>query len=286
MAFDPAAYAASLAGGSSPSAGEFDPAAYAASLAPSQSGGSETPDFPAERMSASEDGPSLLEAGVRGAANGATLGFRDEITAGLRSLLGAKTYQEALGEEREADDRARKAHPWGFGIGQVLGGFAAPGVGEVVGGAGLASSIARGAVVGGVAGLGNSTSEDLSGKLSDAARGGVMGAGIGAILKGAGGLAEGAEGRVAERAAQAENVPAKGIVDRAVDAGLLFHHPVGFVAKKASGLAIKGADQLLAKISAAARNGEPIASLVKEAAASGIPKTAVAAAVAGNSEAE
>ncbi len=269
MAFDPDAEMAGFAASSKPS---FDPDAEMANFATE-------PAAPEK-----EDKPSLLEAVARGAGQGATLGLKDEITAGLESLLTTKTYRQSLEESRANDEKARKAHPWGFGISEALGSLAVPGIGEVAEGAGLASQAARGAAVGAISGAGHSEADDVAGVAKDAAKGGLLGAGIGAIVgSGVNAATQGAEARVAERAADAGKDAAGGF-KKALDMGILFHSPVAYVAKKGGEKLAAGADEILAKLGAAARNGEPVSKYIQQAIEAGIPRAAVASAVAQASE--
>ncbi len=227
-------------------------------------------------------GPGVVESVARGVKQGVTLGFGDEITGAIESALTTKTYQQARNEARANDEAAKKAHRWGFGIGEVLGGFAAPipGAGE----AGLAAMAARGAAVGGISGLGNSeadlTKGDVGGAAKDVAYGAGIGAALGAGIGAAGKIAQGADGRSAARAADGA-VEGSGKVTKAIDAAHMFASPASFVAKKAGGAVIKGADEMLAKIARAAREGQPMAKLIQGAIDAGVSKAQVAAAVAG-----
>jgi hypothetical protein len=62
----------------------------------------------------------------RGVADGLTLGYADNISAGVQSLFTNKTYKDALKAElaksKEADDRS----PWLYGGGQIVGFIANP----------------------------------------------------------------------------------------------------------------------------------------------------------------
>lgn len=55
--------------------------------------------------------PSRAEAAVRGAAQGLTFGFSDEMEAGLRSMVGDERYEEALKEVRDEYEAAREEYP-------------------------------------------------------------------------------------------------------------------------------------------------------------------------------
>lgn len=148
-------------------------------------------------------GPSQGEAAARGFAQGATLGFGDEVV-GLAGAAGAALggsgvdpeflrlygpdgYTEARDEDRAANSAAGAAHPLTF-MGSYLGGgllpvlaagAAAPG--EFAGAAGAAE---LGAGLGAVAGAGDSLR--LQDMPADAVKGGVLGGVLGPALHGAG----------------------------------------------------------------------------------------------------
>lgn len=119
---------------------------------------------------------SKLESGLRGLAQGASLGFADEITGGLESLLTDKTYEQARDESRANYAKAEKDNPLTYGAGQVGGGIAStvalPGAG-----------VGRLAAIGAAQGFGGSDAADASGMIKDAFKGSVIGAGAGAVGK-------------------------------------------------------------------------------------------------------
>ena len=144
--------------------------------------------------------PGYAESATRGALQGATLGYSDEIAggieAGTRSALrffGSdiedKTYQQARDEARAKNERAQKANPWTYGIGEVGGGVATalvPGLG-VAKGAGLGLNIVKGAGLGAAAGFGTSTAPIVADKegntdLGRAATDVAIGAGLGGAV--------------------------------------------------------------------------------------------------------
>src|SRR5688572_11310673 len=85
----------------------------------------------------SDEDPGLLESAGRGALQGVSFGFADEISGVLRSAFGPKTYTQARDEARARDKAAKEAHPIGFGLSEVLAS-----VGTGVGTAGLAAKAA------------------------------------------------------------------------------------------------------------------------------------------------
>lgn len=149
-------------------------------------------------------GPGYLESGARGLAQGASLGFADEISGAAESLFTDKPYAQARDESRANFKRAEEANPMTYGAGQIGG---AVGTAFVPGmqGAGLAKLAGMGAA----AGLGISEADLTQGDVMGAARDTAIGAGTGlaagAIAKGASSLI-GSAGRglqgVADDAAQ------------------------------------------------------------------------------------
>jgi hypothetical protein len=66
--------------------------------------------------------PSMGEAALRGAAQGATFGFADEAEAGLRSLKEDRPYKEVLNEVRSEYDIAEREQPVASLLGNIGGG--------------------------------------------------------------------------------------------------------------------------------------------------------------------
>ncbi len=125
-----------------------------------------------------DSGPSKLESFGRGVAQGGTLGFADELTALLESALSSKKYNQALGESREAYKQAAEANPKTSFLGELgggLGAMAIPGLG-IGKEAQLAELIGKGALFGGIQGVGKSESNTVGGNVAS----GVVGAGLGA----------------------------------------------------------------------------------------------------------
>ena len=133
-----------------------------------------------------EDTPGLLEAGVRGLAQGATFGFADEISGALESAFTRKTYTQARDEARSRNKAAEEAHPWGYGLGSILGtgatGLATGGLAAGAAKLGTAGVAALAAGEGALQGVGASDAEDAGGVLKDAAVSGVVGGAMGAGL--------------------------------------------------------------------------------------------------------
>lgn len=134
--------------------------------------------------------PGRLEAGLRGAAQGATLGYSDEITGLLESAFTDKTYGQARDESRNANVAAQRANPGTYLSGEVGSAFI-PGLGTLGALARaprLAAGLTRtgaaaltGLLDGTVAGGGYSEAEDPFGIAQDAALTGgasALGAGV------------------------------------------------------------------------------------------------------------
>lgn len=123
--------------------------------------------------------PSQLESGVRGLAQGASLGFADEATAGLESLFTDKTYQDALKESRDNYHAAEKANPATYMTGNVAGAVGTafiPGLNVAKAGT-FAGRLGTAALGGGLTGLGNSEAADAKDLAMDTGAGALMGMG-------------------------------------------------------------------------------------------------------------
>ena len=112
-------------------------------------------------------------------AQGAALGFGDEVEAAVRALSPTVTYEEALEEIRRSISTAKKSFP-GQAAALEIGGALIPGLAAApfTGGGSLLPTLGRaaaiGAVEGGIYGLG--TGEGVKGKLTEGAKGAVTGA--------------------------------------------------------------------------------------------------------------
>lgn len=137
-----------------------------------------------------------LESAARGAAQGASLGFADEITGALEALGTDKTYQQARDESRANYDLAREANPKMTIAGELAGGIGGaflPGMG-LAKGAGLLKEGLYGAKLGAAAGAGYSKADLTKGEsghllgdiLHGAEFGGVAGLGMGTLTRGVG----------------------------------------------------------------------------------------------------
>lgn len=148
---------------------------------------------------------SKTESGLRGAAQGATFGFADELTGGGESfmdLLGGNTdvmdnYKKHRDESRANYKQAEEENPLTYLAGNLAGGLAVPvpGIGAAKG---IGAMAKQGAIAGGLFGLGTSEKEmtdptdvknltNAGGDIIEGAGiGGLLGAGMGAVGKGLG----------------------------------------------------------------------------------------------------
>lgn len=132
------------------------------------------------------------ESFIRGAAQGASFGFADEITAGGEALITGKPYREALKESRANYDAARADNPKTYLGGNLAGGVATsliPGVGFAKGASAVAN-IGKAAVLGGAAGAGLSEANPLESpdQLKEFGKDIGKGAAIGGLAQGGFGL--------------------------------------------------------------------------------------------------
>lgn len=148
---------------------------------------------------------STGDALLRGAAQGSTLGFADEMTGaagGLYDYIQGKlgnrgdislsdAYHTRRDSARKADAKAEAEHPYATLAGQALGGIGTavvPGLSALnVGkGAGLVEAAAKGAALGGIVGAGNAKeiTDVPSGVLSGAATGAAIGGGLNRLGRG------------------------------------------------------------------------------------------------------
>lgn len=161
--------------------------------------------------------PSALASAARGVAQGASLGFADEISAGVRSLFDpTRSYTDIRDELRDRDRLAREANPAAFMAGEIGGGltsllvpagaaFRAGAAGAK--GIGMLRAGAAGAAIGGLSGAGSSegttAAEIARDAIPGAIAGGVVGGGISAVgalaRKGAMKFGEGAAVRSTRR---------------------------------------------------------------------------------------
>ncbi len=168
----------------------------------------------APRPQAKAEGADLggmVNAAVRGGAQGASLGFADEATAGVGGLyqyakakLGLRgditlpdAYHTMRDAIRRADVQAAEDHPAVYIGGEVAGGLGtafAPGLGALnVGkGAGLIEAAGKGAIQGGLVGAGQAKEiTDVPGEAYRGAKvGAVVGGGLNLLGRGAAAVAE------------------------------------------------------------------------------------------------
>jgi hypothetical protein len=166
------------------------------------------------KAAASAPEVSKLESGWRGATQGATLGFGDEMSGGVGAGLELfnptdpneakkslwdrlskvkENYQTYRDSQRQQNEAAQETNPVSYGTGELAGSI----VPIALGGSGLAArtalsapvrNIALNTGVGSLSGLGTSNSADISGDLANTAVGGGTGLILGSTFEGAGAL--------------------------------------------------------------------------------------------------
>lgn len=148
----------------------------------------------------------FLDNVVRGVAQGATLGFMDEIAAAARTGAGMwGNYGEALAQERARDAEFRRESPVASTVANIAGGIASP-AGRIAAfnparAASLPGAMVRGGAggvaLGGTAGFGEGEG-GVADRVMNAANGAVIGGTVGAalppVIRGAGAVG-GAVGR-------------------------------------------------------------------------------------------
>lgn len=136
---------------------------------------------PAAAPAKTAEGPNMLEAGARGAADMLTFGLSDEIGAGVRTGFGLwGDYDKDVEAVRRNNAAAQAAHPWAYMGGQVAGAIPTmfiPGV-NAVRGASLGAKVAKGALVG--SGMGaaygyGSGEGGVINRAAEAVKGGIIG---------------------------------------------------------------------------------------------------------------
>lgn len=144
---------------------------------------------PAQQISS--DDPSLLDSAIRGGTQGLSLGFADELTGGVNAigdkLSGSDTpfldaYVKHRDSYRAADEKAKKAHPWGYGGGELVGTLPTLLAGGELVGLGRLGIAGRGALEAGTMAAGSSNADLTKGEVvpfaKDVAGSAVTGAGI------------------------------------------------------------------------------------------------------------
>lgn len=107
-----------------------------------------------------------FEAGARAVAQGMTLGFSDEIIAGMRSAFGDRTFEEELKSEQKKLNKSEEAYPITTIVGELAGG-------AITGGALLKGigAVAKGANLVGKAGKIAKAAETVGSKIPKGAKG-------------------------------------------------------------------------------------------------------------------
>jgi hypothetical protein len=190
-----------------------------------------------------QDKYTEVESGLMGAAQGASLGFADELEGAARATYEKlsdpfsdsfkKVYEAKRDTARERYDIAESQNPKSFMAGEVGGGLATafiPGAG-VAKGASLLGSAAKMAAMGGVTAAGLSkhsaykSPDDLEAFAKDvglgAATGGITQAATGGLAKAGPALYDYLKSTAAQRAVKAATGQNKAVIKKAVKSGTL-----------------------------------------------------------------
>lgn len=130
---------------------------------------------------------SPVESAIRGGAQGLSMGFADEATARLESILKGVPYEQALQESRQAYKQAQEANPVTYTGSEIVGGvapFLFPAAGQFAAGKTLLQGVTRGAGIGAVSGLGFSEEKDIGGIAQDVGIGGITGGALPVVGRG------------------------------------------------------------------------------------------------------
>lgn len=152
---------------------DFDPDKY---LQEGSSAGGSADAFDPDKYLSDTRDVSGWESAARGVAQGASLGFADEIAGAAESLFTDKTYEQARDESRANFKRAKEVNPNAYLAGEFGGGAATMLVPGMAAAKSLRAAAATGAALGGTAGLGASEGETIDELAKDT----LMGVGIGA----------------------------------------------------------------------------------------------------------
>lgn len=156
--------------------------------------------------------PDEWESAGRGALQGATMGFGDEIYGAYKGLTDGDLTDLYDETERDAvranNEKAQKANPWSYGAGELGGGVATafvPGAGLAgqaakAGMTGFKGAMAAGGIMGAVNSVGTSNAENIRDIGKDALVGAAGGAAFGAAGHGVGELANSIKGGMAKGA--------------------------------------------------------------------------------------
>lgn len=124
----------------------------------------------------------------RGALQGLSFGFSDEIAGAIGSLFSDKSYEQVRDESRASNAAAESQHKALYTTGEIGGGLATsfiPGL-NVAKGASIAGAAAKAAGLGAAAGLGSSEAKDFRGLAMDTAKSALIGGVVGGAAQGLG----------------------------------------------------------------------------------------------------
>ena len=128
--------------------------------------------------------PGMVRSIAGGIAQGVTLGFADEIEAGIESALTEKNYDQILAETRQRYKEEQEANPVAFGLGE-FGSSIVPGAGIAkLAGTTIKGAMAGGGAIGGIQAAGT-TEEKITESPLEFAKDVAIGTGVGAVIGGA-----------------------------------------------------------------------------------------------------
>ena len=131
---------------------------------------------------------SPVESAIRGGAQGLSMGFADEATARLESILKGVPYEQALQESRQAYKQAQEANPVTYTGSEIVGGIAPALIPTGATQATAAASLGRlaliGAGTGALSGLGYSEGQDIGEIARDVGIGGALGGALPVVGRG------------------------------------------------------------------------------------------------------
>lgn len=139
-----------------------------------------------------QDGPSTAESLARGAAQGASLGFGDELSAAAGALVPTGTdkamnrsygdrYSNIKSQIRADNQKASVEHPIASALGEIAG--ATP-LAIVTGGSSLLTQVGAASAIGALSSLGHSEDQSASDASKEALKTGAIAGGLAGILNG------------------------------------------------------------------------------------------------------
>lgn len=213
---------------------------------------------------------SPTEAAVRGAIQGASLGFADEITgaasAAFKTITGPKkltdivdTYKEERDASRQAYKAAEEQNPASYIGGEVagtVGTMFVPGL-NVAKGASLAAQAGKAAAAGAASALGSSEADNIKDTAKDVAVGAGLGAGTVGAMAGLSKIIPGTSKALQsvnkwfQKASEPDSKSVSNILNKAATTGIILEYvipgygPAAATAKGAYDIVLKNPEKFL-----------------------------------------